>query len=315
MAWLGPFDAGDSAGWATAIADARARWQRLVDTGGLTCGTADRYLRAFQGFTRYAVAHGVVRFDGVSPEIGRRYIYASVSANERPSASTSRLRLAAVRDAYRGLIEAGLCGVDPTAGLTVERHLGVRALDPLTPLEVDRLRNASRLRPSDKLRPAMVAAALLGASHSEIAGLVVDDLDVGGASLRLGRATSATRLVALDKLSLQSLRARMSALRRLHRRSSCGCYPDVVALALHKPAPAYRPQSVAPTVSMNLSRALEAAGSDDPGCDHGRYGSSPRTRSMPTPAGLRMSPGSWACDPWTPRCVWWIGRGRSGGVR
>ena len=29
---------------------------------------------------------------------------------------------------------------------------------------------------------------------------------------------------------------------------------------MHKPAAAYRPQSVAPTVSMNLSRALRAAG-------------------------------------------------------
>ena len=299
--------------WITAVPVQVASGE--VHGGRYTRGTADRYLCAFEAFTRYARAHRVERCDGASSAICRGYIYAGVSASQRPSASTSRVRLAAVRDTYRGLIEAGVCAVDPTAGLTVERRVSPAALAPLTPPEVDRLHIASRLRTSDTLRPAVVAAALLGASHSEIAGLVVDDLDVGGASLRLGRATSATRLVALDKLSLQSLRARVSALRRLHRRSSCGCYPDVVALALHKPAPAYRPQSVAPTVSMNLSRALEAAGSDDPGCDHGRYGSSPRTRSMPTPAGLRMSPGSWACDPWTPRCVWWIGRGRSGGVR
>ena len=104
----------------------------------------------------------------------------------------------------------------------MERHLGVPAVDPLTPPEVDRLQIASRLRTSDTLRPAVVAAALLGASHSEIAGLVVADVDLARQSLRLGRSTSAIRLVALDELSLETLQARASALHRLHRRSRGG---------------------------------------------------------------------------------------------
>jgi integrase len=246
--------------WPSALTAARARWQRLVHTGAFTCGTADRYLRAFQAFSRYAEAHGADKCDGASPEICRRYIYAGVSPNHSPSASTSRVRLAAVRDAYKGLIESGLCAVDPTASLTVERHVGVPALHPLTLPEVDRLQNASRLGTSDTLRPAVVAAALLGALHSEIASLVVADLDLDRASLRLGRATSVVRLVALHERSLETLRARASALHRLHRRGSGGWDPALVPLALHKPPAAYRPQSVAPTVSMNLSRAMRAAG-------------------------------------------------------
>lgn len=191
--------------WADAITSARARLKSLTADGQLARGTGDRYLRAFEAFSRYAGAHGE-RCDGVSPEICRRYIYADVSVGQRPSASTSRVRLAAVRDAYRGLIEAGLCAVDPTAGLAVEGHVGVPAVDPLTPSEVDRLQSASRLRPIDTLRPAVVAAALSGASHSEIAGLVIADLDLPRASLRLGHGTSATRLVAIDQLSMETFR-------------------------------------------------------------------------------------------------------------
>ncbi len=231
-----------------------------MDTGQLTCGTADRYLRAFEALTRYAQARGVARCDGVSPEVCERYVYASVWVGGRPSASTSRVRLAAVRDAYRGLIDAGLCGVDPTAGLAVERRVGVPPLCPLTPPEADRLHKTARVRTTDTLRPAVVVAALAGASHSEIAALAVVDVDVAGMSLRLARGTSGVRLVTLDQPSVVTLRLRVSALQRLHRRSSVGWDPGVVPLALHKPASEYRRQSVAPTVSMNLSRALQRAG-------------------------------------------------------
>lgn len=231
-----------------------------MDRGELRCGTADRYLRAFEAFTRYAQVHGVVRCDGASPEVCERFVYADFSARERPSASTSRVRLAAVRDAYRALIAAGLCGLDPTSGVAVERRVGVPLLCPLAPPEVDRLHKTSRVRTTDTLRPAVVVAALAGASHSEIAALVVDDLEVAGMSLQLGRGTSRLRTVTLDLPSEATLRARVSALQRLHRRSGGGWDPCVVPLALHKPVTAYRRGSVAPTVSMNLSRAMQRAG-------------------------------------------------------
>ena len=46
--------------WPFALTTASARWRRLVGTGQLTSGTADRYVRALQGFRRYAEAQGVM---------------------------------------------------------------------------------------------------------------------------------------------------------------------------------------------------------------------------------------------------------------
>jgi integrase len=174
------------------------------------------------------------------------------------------MRLVVLRDAYRGLIEAGLCSSDPTTGLRTQRQGSELILCPLTPKEVDRLQVGCRLRTSDTLRPAVVAAALAGASHAEIAQLMVSDADLDLRFLVLGSNRS-RRTVFLDSASLTALRTQMAALRKAYRRAKTGWDPALAPLAMHKPVGAYRPQSVAPTVSMNLSRAMNRAGITRPG--------------------------------------------------
>ncbi len=205
--------------WIDAIASARDRLHRLTADGQLTCGTADRYLRAFEGFTRYAQSSGVDAPDPVTSELCRGYIFASSRCSGRPSASTSRVRLAALREAYRGLMAKGICAVDPTADLAVPPAGGsAPSPNPLTPPEVDRLRKTGRLRPTDTLRPAVVAAALAGGSQSEVAHLAVADFDTSQGSLHFGRNTCQERVVPLEGPSLPMLQARVRHLEGLSDR-------------------------------------------------------------------------------------------------
>jgi integrase len=110
----------------------------------------------------------------------------------------------------------------------------------------------------------VVAAALAGASHAEIAQLMVSDADLDLRFLVLGSNRS-RRTVFLDGASLTALRTQVAALRKASRRSQTGWDPALVPLSMHKPVSAYPSSSVAPTVSMNLSRAMSRAGITRPG--------------------------------------------------
>jgi hypothetical protein len=89
---------------------------------------------------------------------------------------------------------------------------------------------------------------------------VVADVDPAGFRLRLGRRTGSERVVDLDAATSKALVARVRAVRRLARRQQRYWNPESVPLAMHRPVGAYRADSVAPTVSMNLSRALGRVG-------------------------------------------------------
>jgi hypothetical protein len=144
--------------------------------------------------------------------------------------------------------------------MRVEGPIGSRVICALTPAEAHRLVVAGRNGPNDTVRPAAVALALMGASHREISEAVLADVDFLSGSLRLGRGTTADRWIALDGASPVVLQERLAAQQRARRRRGQLWNPRSVPLAMHRPLASYPPSSVAPSVSMSLSRALHRAG-------------------------------------------------------
>jgi integrase len=225
----------------------------------MTTGSAARYSRVFESFTRYAAARGVpLGSAAVLPAICRDFVNAELPGRVAPSPSTRRFRLTVVRGAFQVLREAGLASSDPTRGLRVEWRQGRPALCPLTPAEARRIRVAGQTGPTDSLRPAVVTVALAGGSHREISEAVVADVDVEQARLRL--PSGGERWRALDPAAMATFRTRIAAQRLRWRRLSSPWDPLVVPLAMHRPLLEYPASSVAATVSMNLSRALQRAG-------------------------------------------------------
>ena len=246
--------------WPSASSVVAARWAERVSQQEMTAASAARYGRLLDAFSRYATAHGVLDCDAVTALICVDFVDAALAGRQAPSPSTRRLRLSVVRAAYRGLIGAGVTGVDPTIGLRVEGPTGSPVLCPLRPPEVERLRAAGRTRPGDTVRPAAVTIALMGGSHRDISAAIVSDVDFLGGRLRLGRATSADRWVALDSTGSRVLQERLAAQRRAWRRRGQPWNPHSVPLAMHQPLASYPPSSIAPSVSVSLSRALHRAG-------------------------------------------------------
>jgi hypothetical protein len=120
------------------------------------------------------------------------------------------------------------------------------------------------MRPNDTLRPATVELALAGLNHGEIARSVVADLHRVSRCVQIP-GTRASRVVEVEQSALQVLIRRVEAQRRAVRRSGQPWEPDVVPIALTRPIDTYPLESVAPSISSNLSRALTAAGVYRPG--------------------------------------------------
>jgi len=227
----------------------------------MTAGSAARYSRVFESFTRYAAARGVhLGSAAVLPGICRDFVDSALPGRAAPSMSTQRFRLTVVRDAFGVLRQAGVTLSNPTAELRVEWRVGPPVVCPLTPAEAQRLRVAGRAGVTDTLRPAVVTVALAGGSHREISEAVVADVEIDRARLRLRGPSGGERWRALDSTGVATLRARIAAQRLVWRRLSRVRDPLVVPLAMHRPVPEYPASSIAPTVSMNLSRALHRAG-------------------------------------------------------
>lgn len=249
-----------TADWPSCIEVARDRWMSRVESGDMTLGTACRYTWVFEAFCRFAAASRASDAGDATTELCQRFALAPMRGEHSPSGSTSGVRLAALRDAFHGLVEAGLAADNPALGLCVDRRSPVVIPCPLTPVEAQRLLSAGRLFSTDTLRPACVALALAGAAHLEVARAVVADLDPASTRLRLGSNTGSERTIILEPLASAAVTARVSAQRREWRQRKQPWVPESAPLAMHRPISTYRPDSVAPTVSMNLSRAMKRAG-------------------------------------------------------
>ncbi len=222
--------------------------------------SAARYTRVFDAFEKYAIAAGVHEARQATAQLCVRFATAATRCGYAPAGSTAAVRLAAVRDAFEGMLGAGLISENPALDIHVTREQSVVHTRPLTPEEAQRLLIAGRLFSSDTLRPACVALALAGATHVEVARTVVADADLEAELVRLGCGTRFERTVDLDVVANAALTARVSSLRREWRRRKRSWEPESIPLAMHRPVSAYRADVVAPTVSMNLSRAMKAAG-------------------------------------------------------
>jgi len=246
--------------WRFSMAVTRDRWTDRVQTGHMTSGTAARYMRVFEAFCRYAVASSVTDPCGATAGLCHRFAAAPTRGNHSPTGSTAGVRLAAIRDAFDGLVEAGLISENPTRSLRIDRLPSAALPCPLTQAEAQRLLAAGRLFSTDTLRPACAALALAGATHREIARAVAADVDPTTSRLRLGSGNGSERSIDLEGAATAALAARVNALRREWRRRKQPWAAESVPLAMHRAVSAYRVDSVAPTVSMNLSRALKRAG-------------------------------------------------------
>ena len=99
-----------------------------------------------------------------------------------------------------------------------------------------------------------------GASHREVAVSVVAAVDVEGARLQLGPCSGAQRWVPLGSAAGTALRVRIAAQQLVWRRRGSPWDPQWAPSAMAKPAREYPANSVAPSVSANLSLALQRAG-------------------------------------------------------
>lgn len=250
--------------WDDTLALARSRWRARTTANSLTITTEHRYLRVFESFARYAAAHGATACGAVSPELCRNFCGATLRES-MPSASTRRFRLTVVRDAYRELRAAGMAGHDPTAGLRIDWRVGRPVVCPLTPMEAHRLLAAGRTGATDTLRPAVVALALSGGSHREIAEAAAADVAFEAGQWRIGATNGRARTVPMATGGLLAARVRVAALRLEWRRLRRPWDPRLVPLAMHRPVAEYPANSVAALVSVNLSRALDRAGIRRPG--------------------------------------------------
>ncbi len=245
--------------WSSALDYVCEHWATATAEGRLRSNSAARYGQVFGAFCRFAEASGVVTPESVTAALCRRFIAAPRSGGSPPCTSTSRLRLTVVRGAFEVLTSTGLVWADPTTKLRVPQRTPERVPTPLTPPEAIRLVLAGHVNPRDTLRPTTAALALLGAAHAEIAASVVSSFSEADAALGLGKGRS-SRVVAVPPQVLDVLRRRVADQRASWRRCGRPWEPGEVPLALNRALSYYPVNSVAPTVSDNLNRALRHAG-------------------------------------------------------
>lgn len=246
--------------WSLAASCAIDGWSASERQRVSTAGTCARYQRVLEAFVRFAEIHDVANCAGVTASLCSKFVYAPLKDGTTPSPSTSRLRLSVLRGAFATWIGASMTSHDPTAGMRVAERGSEHAGCPLSPVEVTRLEACGRASPTDTLRPAAVTLALCGASHAEISMAVVADLDESGLRVCLGRAIGTPHWAALSPAGQQAMATRLNAQRQAWRRRGEPWDPALVPLGMHRLVSTYPASSVAPTVSMNLSRALVRAG-------------------------------------------------------
>ncbi len=108
--------------WRLSIAVAQDHWASRMQQGTMADGTAARYMRVFEAFCRYAVASGVADAGGATARLCERFAAAPMTGDRSPTGSTAGVRLAAIRDAFDGLVEAGVAAQNPALGLRVSRE-------------------------------------------------------------------------------------------------------------------------------------------------------------------------------------------------
>jgi integrase len=248
--------------WDAAVGVADSQWTRAVRSQALRPSTHARYLQVLDSFARFALATEATAPGEVTETLCLRFLEAPLRGGLGISRATARIRLTVLRNAFDIWVDDGTVPTNPAAALQVGYVTAPYRPVPLTPPEARRLLVAGRTNPGDTLRPATVALALTGATHTEIAKSLVADLNLAIRQIRLGapdQGVVRTCVLPSEKV-VEALESRVQELRRVGRRRSESWDPHHVALALRRPAPTYPINSMAPTVSGNLTRALRQAG-------------------------------------------------------
>ncbi len=246
-----PAHAAVPAGWAP--------YANVLDHSALRPSSSARYGQVFDAFCRYAEANGVGSPRGVTADLCRRFIDAPLRGDRGPCTATSRLRLTVLRSAFEVMVSSGDVTANPTIAFRVRHKTPLRVVAALTPAETARVAVAIRVAPCSAPWPSPCALALLGAAHAEIAAAVVADLDGDAALLKLGLGV-ASRTVPVPSHLGDVLARRVADRRENWRRRREHWDPTMVPLALARSVDSYPLNSVAPTVSQNLARALRHAG-------------------------------------------------------
>jgi site-specific recombinase XerD len=246
--------------WEFAVSAADSQWATAVRSEMLRTSTHARYRQVLDSFVRFALAMGAAAPGEVTEALCLRFLVAPLRGGHGISRATARIRLTVLRSAFEIWVDQGTVSVNPAAAMQVGYVAAPYRPMPLTPPEATRLLMAGRLSPGDTLRPATVALALTGATHTEIAFAVVADLDLTIRLIRLGPPDQRRTCVLPSAGVVGALESRVQELHRVWRRRAESWDPLDVPLALHRPAATYPVNSVAPTVSANLSRALRQAG-------------------------------------------------------
>jgi hypothetical protein len=246
--------------WDAAVSAADSQWAAAVRSETLRTSTHARYRQVLDSFVGFALAADADGPGGVTETLCLRFLEAPLRGGQRISRATARIRLTVLRSAFDIWVDEGTVSPNAAAGLQVGYQAAPYQTMPLTPPEATRILVAGRTSPGDTLRPATAALALTGATHTEIAGAVVADLNLATRRIRLGAADHGRACALPSELVVEALESRVRELRRVGRRRSESWDPQDVPLALRRPAATYPVNSVAPTVSGNLARALRQAG-------------------------------------------------------
>ncbi len=250
--------------WPAELAVANKWWELSVRAGNLRPSTRARYEQVLYSFRDYGVSFQVWSVKDVTAALCERFVWSPLRGYDPTSGATARLRLTVLRSAFDVLVETGAVASNPTAGMQVSHTPAAFVPCPLTPPEVRRLLITGRLHPHDTLRPSTTALALCGARHSEIAGAVIADLDLESRLVRIGDRQGERRC-PLPPEAIATFAARIVVLERAWRRRGLPLDAGTAPLALSRPVSTYPVNSVAPTVSGNLARALRSAGVGRPG--------------------------------------------------
>jgi integrase len=254
---------------ADAVAAVREQWRAKAAAGQLQPGTATTYERNLGAFERYVAARGITDTTGIDGVLLRAWVHAPVSAvspgsrgraGQLASAATRRNRLMVLRQALAVWVERGWIAPGLLDGEVVSKDQS-RPPCPLTPAEVDRIHLSGRRSPIDTLIPALVALALAGLGHAEIARLTVAEFDADEATIWVGgRSGTRPRTVPLNPSATRALTDQAVALQRAHAKVGVAFDPIAVPLALH-PRPRSVRDTVRPTVvGQHLHKALHLAG-------------------------------------------------------
>lgn len=188
----------------------------------LSANTYSAYERDINRFAEFAAQHAIVSFLDVTPTLVR--LYAGSLFRNGLSGRSIRRELSALRGFYVYLIREGKAQTNPALGISAPK------LNQQLPefLDIEQIAQLLNIAPDSFL--AIRDRAILelfyssGLRLSELANLVIMDVDWGQATVRVVGKGSKTRVVPVGRMAMSALRSWLEA--------RAGCVPAMTESAL-----------------------------------------------------------------------------------